>query len=211
MSLKENARFWDHRSQIFDEHVGTIYSQAYRKTIDGTMKYINKEARVLEFGCGTGITTLPIAAGAGSVTAVDTSPQMLKQAREKAERGGVDNIEFLEGDLTLKELKPASFDVVTAFNVLLYLPDQEGSMKRIGELLKPGGILAAAADCLRYSLTREALSKWFRSRTGRMPYVKFYTPGELEALAVRHGMRILEAEVLFKRPVNYFFIARREG
>lgn len=210
MSMKENAGFWDHRSLIFDEHVGSIYRQAYQKTIDGAMKYINKEARVLEFGCGTGITTLPIAVGAGSVTAVDTSPMMLEQAREKAKSGGADNIEFLEGDLSLRELKPESFDVVTAFNVLLYLPDQDGAMKRIRELLKPGGILAAAADCLKYSLTREALSKWLRSRTGRMPYVKFYTPGELEALAVRHGMRLLEAETLFKRPVNYFFAAQKE-
>lgn len=210
MSLKENSKFWDHRSLIFDERVGAVYGQAYKKTVAGAMKYVNKEARVLDFGCGTGITTLPIAAGAGFVTAVDTSPLMLEQAREKAVKSGADNIEFLQGDLFLKELRPESFDVVTAFNVLLYLPDQEGSMERIRDLLKPGGIFLAAADCLKYSLTGEALSKWWRSRTGRMPYVKFYTPKELEALAVRHGMKLLEADTLFHRPVNYFFTARKE-
>lgn len=211
MSFNENSKFWDHRSLIFDGQVAKIYEEAYEKTINYTLKYVEKTDRVLDIGCGTGITTLPIAGSAGCVTAVDTSPEMLKKAEEKACRTGSSNVEFLLGDLSLAQLKPNSFDVITAFNVLLYLPDQEGSMERIANLLKPGGYLSVAADCLKFSLTKEALSKWWRSRTGKMPYVKFYTPKELEALAKRHGFQVLESEALFERPVNHFFVAKKLG
>lgn len=211
MSLKENSEFWDHRSQIFDGQVAKTYEEAYEKTINYTLKYVRSTDRVLDVGCGTGITTLPIAGHAGHVTAVDTSPEMLRRAREKAGQSGVENVEFYLGDLSLEELKPETFDVITVFNVLLYLPDQHGSMERIRQLLKPAGRLAVAADCLKYSFTGEARKKWWRSRTGKMPFVKFYTPRELEKLAKAHGFKILEAESLFKHPVNHFFVAQKMG
>lgn len=74
----------------------------------------------------------------------------------------------------------------------------------------PGGYIFVAADCLKHSFTKEALRKWYRSRTGKMPFVEFYTPESLEQMIENGGFEIMEREALFERPVNYFLAARKK-
>mgnify|MGYP000196436412 FL=1 len=52
------------------------------------------------------------------------------------------------GELTEMEIEPESYDVVTAYNVLLYMKNQDEVLKKIYEILKPGGIFLSATDCL---------------------------------------------------------------
>ena len=205
----ENEAYWNKRSEIFDTQILKTYEDAYRKTIDNTKKYLRETDKALDIGCGTGVTTIELAGSVAEMTAVDTAPEMLKIAMEKAGEAGVRNIKFIQGDIFIEELEPGTFDAVMIFNVLLYLPDQDAAMRRLRELVKPGGCLAVAADCLKYSFTREALRKWYRSHTGRMPFVEFYSPASLEKLIESYGFEILEREKLFKRPVNYFLVAKR--
>ena len=209
MKITENAAFWDKRSEIFDTQVLKRYEDAYRKTIAYTKKYLKETDQALDIGCGTGVTTTVLSGSVAHMTAVDTSPEMLRQAVEKAEKAGITNLEFRLGDMFWEGLKPGTFDAVMIFNVLLYVPGQEAAMRRLHELLKPQGRLFVAADCLKYSLTKDAVGKWYRSRTGKMPYVEFYTPGSLEGLVRAGGFKILEAERLYPRPVNYYLAAEK--
>ena len=205
----ENAAYWDKRSEIFDTKILDTYQDAYRKTIDYTRKYLKGSDHVLDIGCGTGVTTIPLSFAAAEMTAVDTSPEMLRRAEVKAKKEGAGNIRFLPGDMFLECLTPGTFDAVTIFNVLLYLPDQTAAMRRLSDLVKPGGYLVAAADCLKFSLTKEAMQKWYKSRTGKMPFVEFYTPSGLEKRIERAGFEIVEAKKLFFHPINYFVVGRK--
>ena len=78
--------------------------------------------RVLDIGCGAGGTTLDIArrvGPSGSVTGVDLSPQMLKVARERARRAGLE-IEFLEADAGAASF-PERFDAAfSRFGVMFF-------------------------------------------------------------------------------------------
>lgn len=208
-NYSENEAYWNKRSEIFDTQILKTYEDAYRRTIDNTKKYLKKSDNVLDIGCGTGVTTIELARSVSEMTAVDTAPEMLRQAREKAKGENVGNIHFIQGDIFMEELKPGTFDVVMIFNVLLYMEEQDAAMKRVYELVKPGGYLSVAADCLKYSFTKEALRKWYRSRTGRMPFVEFYTPESLKRLVLSHGFKIAETEKLFRRPVNYFLVGKK--
>src|SRR5436190_11050724 len=57
---------------------------------------------ILEYGCGAGRLAIPLARRgarrAGTVTAVDRSPDMIAVARAEAEAHGVDNIVFATPD-----------------------------------------------------------------------------------------------------------------
>ena len=209
-NYSENEAYWNKRSEIFDTQILTTYEEAYRKTIDYTKKYLKDSDKALDIGCGTGVTTIELAGSVAEMTAVDTAPEMLRQAREKAKKAEAGNIDFIQGDMFMEELKPGTYDAVMIFNVLLYMPDQAAAMKRLQELVKPGGYIFVAADCLKHSCTKEALRKWYRSRTGKMPFVEFYTPESLEQMIENGGFEIMEREALFERPVNYFLAARKK-
>ena len=55
---------------------------------------------------------------------------------------------FTDGTLKDRKFPAKSFDVVTAYNVLLYMENQEEVLEQIYEVLKPGGLFISATDCL---------------------------------------------------------------
>ena len=57
--------------------------------------------RLLEVPVGTGILTMPLYATLpdAEITCLDYSPDMMAQAREKAERLGLSNVRFQQGDV----------------------------------------------------------------------------------------------------------------
>lgn len=201
--------FWNLRSANYDQGSGEEYAAAYDKTVANTLKYLNKDFRVLEFACGTGITTVAIAPHVSFVRAIDISDEMVAKAREKLDRLGLANVELSQTDLFDPCLEEGSFDAVTAFNVLLYVENRGEVLARIRSLLRPGGIFCSATDCLGEKITRVGLKKFWKSHTGSMPYVAFDTMKKLEEEIARAGFTVLERENLFPAPPNLFVAAKK--
>ena len=202
--------FWNMRSRNFDEQIGPIYQDAYAKTVSNTLKYLKAEDRVLDFACGTGTTTFEIAPHVAHVRAIDISDEMVEKAKAKAADLGADNVEISQGELFDPSLTEGSFDAVMAFNILLYLDNEDEILARIRSLLKPGGMFLSATDCLGDKITKVGLKKFWKSHTGSMPYVAFYRMKGLEELIARSGFTVLERENLFPAPPNLFVAARKE-
>ena len=59
---------------------------------------ITREDTVLDLYCGVGTITLAMAKSAGKVIGVEVIPQAVQDARENAQRNGIDNAEFFCGD-----------------------------------------------------------------------------------------------------------------
>lgn len=201
--------FWNMRSRTYDQQSGEEYAQAYEKTVSNTLKYLTGEARVLEFACGTGITTVAIAPHVSFVRAIDISDEMVGKAREKIQALGLSNVELSQTDLFDPCLEEGSFDAVTAFNVLLYVENRAEVLERIRSLLKPDGMFLSATDCLGEGITRVGIRKFWKSHTGSMPYVAFDSRKKLEGEIVRAGFTVLERENLFSTPPNLFVAAKK--
>lgn len=201
--------FWNMRSRTYDQQSGEEYAQAYEKTVSNTLKYLTGENRVLEFACGTGITTVAIAPHVSFVRAIDISDEMVGKAREKIQALGLSNVELSQTDLFDPCLEEGSFDAVTAFNVLLYVENRAQVLERIRSLLKPGGMFLSATDCLGEGITRVGIRKFWKSHTGSMPYVAFDSRKKLEGEIVRAGFTVLERENLFSTPPNLFVAAKK--
>ncbi len=95
-------------------------------------------ARVLDVGAGLGVfTELALDAGA-EVVACEPDPEFVATLRERVgARAGATVREE-----TAESLDPGSgFDSAICFNVLEHVPDDEGALRRIRELLRPGGRL----------------------------------------------------------------------
>ena len=201
--------FWNMRSLHYDEGSGEQYAQAYARTVELSLHYLKPSDRVLEFACGTGITTVQIAPHVSFVRAVDISDEMVKKAGIKVETLGLANVELSRTDLFDPCLEAGSFDAVTAFNVLLYVEDRPRVLARIRELLKPEGVFLSATDCLGEGITWVGVKKFWKSHTGSMPYVAFDSRKKLERDIAAAGFTVLERENLYPAPPNLFVAARK--
>jgi N-acetylglutamate synthase-like GNAT family acetyltransferase/SAM-dependent methyltransferase len=97
---------------------------------------------VLDLGCGAGADVLLAAdkvGPRGRVYGVDMTEEMLDLAREAAQARGVENVEFLRGDIESIPLPTGSVDLVISNCVINLVLDKESVYREIFRVLKPGG------------------------------------------------------------------------
>lgn len=97
---------------------------------------------VLDLGSGGGLDVILSARRVGPTGlayGVDALPEMLELARQNAAEAGVDNVEFLEGDLEELPLPDASVDVVISNCVINLSEDKPAVFAEIARVLRPGG------------------------------------------------------------------------
>lgn len=100
-------------------------------------------ADVLDIGAGRGAITGAVAAArppAGSITAGDTSPAMVRRLA----RAALPGVRVRMLDAQALDLPDASFDVVFAGFVLSVLPDPAAAVREVARVLRPGGSLVAS-------------------------------------------------------------------
>jgi len=99
------------------------------------------DARVVEIGCGTGQLTNFLSIAHRSVLGVDVCLNSLELAHRFKTQNGLERAEFAQMNLFRPALKDEFFDVVISNGVLHHTGDCRAAFKRIGRLVKPGGLL----------------------------------------------------------------------
>jgi predicted TPR repeat methyltransferase len=141
------ATLFDQCAEQFDDilveqlgyHVPMMLRQRLREIAPGPYR------RMLDLGCGTGLTGVSLADMAGEITGVDLAEGMLEQADERgvyAELYVGEAVAFLEGT------DEPAWDLVTATDVLPYLGALEGFFAGAARCLAPGGVLALSTETL---------------------------------------------------------------
>lgn len=99
--------------------------------------------RVLDVGCGAGLTTRQAsrAAVAGSATGVDLSAPMLDRARRLAVEEGLTNVVFQQADAQTHRFPPEHFDLCLSRFGTMFFEDPVAAFSNIRGALRPGGRL----------------------------------------------------------------------
>ena len=100
-------------------------------------------SQVLEAGCGVGAQTVVLARNNPQTrfTSIDASPASIGAARAAVGRAGFDNVIFQPADIFRLPFGEASFDHIFVCFVLEHLREPVEALRRLREVLKPGGTL----------------------------------------------------------------------
>jgi len=107
-------------------------------------KYFPTGAKILDLGCGTGRTTMPLFRMGHNVVGVDITPAMIENAKKITQAHNL-AIRFELGDATRLTYPDNSFDgILFSNNGWTQIPRKEKRLKALQEtyrVLKPGGVL----------------------------------------------------------------------
>lgn len=108
---------WARRCRLFKEFIG------------------NRQSRVLEIGCGTGLFTQELAATENRIVAIDISDALIAQAKERVRSK---NVELVVDNAYQSRFRPNTFDFIVGSSSLHHL-DVDLALKEFSRILKPGG------------------------------------------------------------------------
>jgi arsenite methyltransferase len=134
---------------------------------------------VLDLGSGGGIDVLLSArrvGPTGKAYGLDMTDEMLALARENQRKAGVENVEWLRGEIEAIPLLAESVDVVISNCVINLSGDKAAVLAEVARVLKPGGRFAVSdviADEDMDDTTRTDLAKWTSCIAGALTRREF--------------------------------------
>src|SRR6266571_1889134 len=166
-------------SRLYDEGQATQIPEEALKASLGcgnptALATLNPGETVLDLGSGGGIDVLLSArrvGPAGKVYGLDMTDEMLALARENQRKAGVDNVEFLKGEIEAIPLPDGSVDVIISNCVINLSADKDRVMAEAFRVLKPGGQLAVSDVVVRGEVPpaiRKSVELWIGCVAGAL-------------------------------------------
>jgi 2-polyprenyl-6-hydroxyphenyl methylase / 3-demethylubiquinone-9 3-methyltransferase len=156
-----------------------------------------KDARVLDYGCGSGFFTIRCAkAGAANVVGIDAEIHALAAAEHFATQEGVkDNCSFICSDRFPTSWCQEPFDAILFKDVLEHVEDEQSLLQSAARMLVPGGAMVISTqNKLSLNFALEGFyhrilrndKNWF----GWDPtHLRFFTPRILERELKTAGLK----------------------
>jgi SAM-dependent methyltransferase len=140
VETQAQQRFWNewnakHRGSGYDVSIDPPTLRR-RDTVVRWLRQLQLKApRILDLGCATGWLSDQLTEF-GQVVGTDIADESINTARQR-----FPNIRFECEDFASSTWARGEFDIVVSLETLSHVPDQRAFVKRIGEVLKPGGFV----------------------------------------------------------------------
>jgi len=185
---RESRAYFDRVAAAFGEQV--LPGRTWEGLARGLLR-LAPRARYVDLGIGDGMLTLMLAEVAESVTAVDLSPEMLRQLESRARAKGISNVEVVEADIEDLPLEDGEYDVAVLSQALHHASDPARCLAEARRILKPGGKVLVL-DLLAHG------ESWVRDRLQHRHLG--FTEGDLNRLMAEAGFDDVAVERAARDP-----------
>jgi SAM-dependent methyltransferase len=171
-------------SKLYDsEQTGAVPAEAINASLGcgnpTALAELKAGEVVLDLGSGGGIDVLLSArrvGPTGKAYGLDMTDEMLALARENQRKAGVENVEFLKGEIEKIPLPDNSVDVVISNCVINLSADKDRVLAETFRVLKPGGRLAVSDVVVRGEVPveiRRSVELWIGCVAGALEDVEY--------------------------------------
>jgi SAM-dependent methyltransferase len=148
--------------------------------------HYKQSGALLDLGCSSGSFLEFMRSESWKLYGIEMSAEGARTAEARSEA------QVFVGDILDAPFPRESFDVITCFDVLEHLYEPRRVMARVGESLKPGGILYVLVPNVESAEARVFGSYWHGLELPR--HLFHYSPASLKFLAESAGLREVSLE-----------------
>jgi ubiquinone/menaquinone biosynthesis C-methylase UbiE len=171
------------------------------KEFEAFRTLLPKNAKVLDLGCGTGVSRTKFLVDSGfNVTGIDFSEKMLKYARKN-----VPEAIFIQQDMTTIDFQENTFDGLIACYSIIHVPREKHALlfKTIHTLLKPGGVMLISLGSKEWEGTDNFL--------GTNMFWSHYSPQKSLQIIKDAGFQIIFDRMIVGGGEKHYWILAKKG
>ncbi len=207
--MKRSQKFWDRQAESYarpQQSIDLTENKDYRTIL----KYLDINDTVLDYGCAGGIVSNAIADKVKEVQGIDISARMIEIAETNASELDVKNVHYAQATIFDESYEEGQFDMILAFRVLHMLEDLPAVIRRINDLLKPGGVFISVTTCMGSLWALLRLPLFLLRKTRILPlHVSFLSLSELQGMMTGEGFEIVEHERMGDGVPTHCIVARK--
>lgn len=147
--FEATAHYWEELYERED-----VYARVYQERSERVLQFtdtlgLTPESRLLEIGCGPGVTSVALARRGYVVYGIDIEPALIDMTLRRATRASVsDRVRAWRGDVHNLTFPDRMFDLALAIGVMPWVASPQRAFAEMLRVLRPGGFLIVTADNL---------------------------------------------------------------
>jgi 2-polyprenyl-3-methyl-5-hydroxy-6-metoxy-1,4-benzoquinol methylase len=205
-TVREIAELYHEDLPHFDPYIDqtSVHRAYFRKKITEIIEQLttnNLQLSLLDIGCATGILLEEVQQAGFQAIGIDISKDIVTHCRKKGLKVFAGTIQ------SVRALRPSSFDVITAFQIIEHERNPKSMVKRIYSLLKKGGLVVLATP--NYGgIWRKIMGKHWVGFS-HPEHVALFTPESMTRLLKDAGFGDIHAKRDSPRPFPLSFAFTR--
>lgn len=206
--MTKETDFWDKQAKRFEKQAKKD-DEEFSLIVGKISAFLNKDDLVLDYACGIGTSSIKMSDYVKEIHAIDISSGMIEVAKKRSDLLGISKINFEQSLIFNTDFKKEKYNVITAFNILHLVQNNDNVIARIHELLMPGGLFISSTPCLGESGALIRFIFKIISKITKLQHLQFLKLNDVEQLITQQKFEIISKEKLTKPADKYFAIAKK--